>query len=719
MKNDLIISKQFDEFFKLNRRFISIDSDINLPQNISNIISYLEGNKLYYQISSKRFIKVEWIIDRMNDYLENEGYYIDESIAEEILREISKTKSINRKNLKKTFFSKVSLITRYELNLLRHNISSTHRRMMHKNTFSYELLEDIESNFYKHVSNEEVSNYNIENNISKIYEKHKYINKKGDKYALIKLSENVNFKDIRELCQFTRLANIQIYISDVLTIMGLKRVGIHKIEKANSKYDLVTLNFQDSLLQMKNRMKTRDWDCYYNYTIDKKFTLEELGNIFDISRERVRQIVNMANMIANEYKYFFIPFRDYLDGILKYIDSVSVEKLKNSHLVHFSQSKEKLELELNLLNNLFSTNYHIYENKVFNFDINNLKEVLLSEILVDDSRDYKVLNKKQLLNYIRAINFKYPLDTYNYIISLFDNIIIDNEQEFMLIKKSRVINIDICRWILVNIGEPVHYSVIHEKYCQYIGNNMSLQSILATLDRSEEQGIIRTFTGTYGLIELGAQKHTFTKDIVIRVLGEFNRPMHYTEIIREVQKESEAKDNTIYANLNNSAELLSNNEGVYALEIWKDKLDEAFLIKRENERILINHDYNKYNNYVIKYLITDNVLKDYTLRLPTNLPIDLQSITRIINSNNEEFLIKYNSKLNYLSGFDRVLNFSNIKNGEYIYIEVISSDYLKVYKDYEYNKYLEGILSFGIVEESYNIEEGEVVDLLSIFFKDV
>lgn len=719
MRLGLIISKQFDELFKMNGRYIDIDTDINISEDTSNIIKLIEGKKMYYQISAKRFIKVEWIINRMNDYLENEGYYIDELVAEEIVREIAKTKSINRRNLKNIFFTDISIITKHELNNMKKNVIQKQEKVTNKLNFIQNAFEDVEVKFYNFNSNFEVDNYNLRNNIAEIYGKYKNVSSKEQNDLLIELRKKINFKDIRDLCHYTRLANIEICISDVIEIMDLKRVGIHKVEPANSKYNLVTLNFQTSLLELKRLMNNRDWDCYSNYTIDKKITLSELGNKFKISRQRVLQIINKSNIIVVNNSYLFLPFRDYLNEIFKYIDYVSIDELKKSKLIYFSKSNEVLELELKFLNQLFETNYHIYNNYIFNFDISYVKEKLVSEILLD-SVDLKVLNKEQLLNYVKLLNFKYPKDVYEYIISLIDDILIDNEEKHILIKNGRINNSDICKWILHNIGYPVHYSLIHERYCQYTKNyNVSLHSILATLDRSEDQGIIRTFTGTYGLVELGAQKHASAKEIAINILEEFNRPMHYTEIIREVQRQSEAKDNTIYANLNNSSEIISNNEGVYALEIWKDKLDDAFLIKRENERRLIEHSYNKYNKYSIKYLISETIIKDNSLRLPINIPCNLDSIIRILNSNNDEFIIKYNSNSNYLSGFNRVLNFSNIKSKEYIYIEIISSDYIKIYKEIEYKMYLEGVLSFGNLQETYDIEEDDVIDLLGIFYKDV
>lgn len=721
MDIDLLISKKFDEFYKKNKRFVDINSDLKLQINPSEVKEYLDKSNLYYRLSAKRYLKIEWIINRMYDYLKNEGYYINNEIAEVILRDISKARSINRINLNKTFFLKTNIITKYELDLLKKSIiqkqgslNKTNKDIINRNT-------KLEKTFTHKFFNDTLFNSNLEKDTVFAYNKHRIINKKmGQQQALMNFAKNSKVNDIRDLCYYCRILDLNININEAIEVIMYKRVAIYKIEPINKHNKGLKLKFVDSIYELRKLMSDRDWDCYYNYTIDKKFVLEELGLIFDITRERVRQIINKADRKAKRHKYLFLPFKEYLDEIIKYQDFVSVNKLMDSVLIEFGQTIDEISVELNILNHLFNTKYRIFEDKIVNFDENELKNEILNELIIDSSKDYIIIKKDELYNHVNKFFLKSPRKINRYLFKLIDNIIFDNKEEYVLIKRNRITNVDICKWILTNIGEPVHYSVVHEKYCEYVKNSdMSPRSIHATLDRSEEEGIIRTFTGTYGLRELGADKHVFAKDLAIKVLGKYNRPMHYTEIIVEVQKLSDAKDNTIYTNLNTSPEFISNNEGVYALKAWEKKLDENFQNKRVMERKIINHGYNKHHNYTIKYLIKESIFNDYTLRLPSNVPIKLDSVVKVVSTNNEEFIIRFNHKFNSFYRFDRVLSILDISNDDYIYLEILSPDYIRFFREHEYYMYLDDGLYLDNKKQTYKHKEEDLEDLLSLFYKEV
>ncbi|MBU5310602.1 hypothetical protein KQI38_01055 [Tissierella carlieri] len=716
----LLINEKFDVLYKKNKRYVDICSDLNLNIFPSEIRSYLDYSNLYYKLSNKRYLKVEWIIDRMYEYLETEGYYIDNTIAEIIVRDVSKAQSINRKNLTNIFFSEIDIITKYELDLIRESICKKHKDLNIENKDKSKSEINIEKFYYKKFFMKNTFNSDLEKNIIITYNNYRIINEMGFNQSIRHFINTEGVNDIRDLCQACKFVSLDISINDVIDIIGYRRVGIFKIEPINDKDKNIHLSFKDSIDEFKKRIKSRDWDCYYNYVIDKIFTLEELGKIFNITRERVRQVIKKADRIVKREKHIFHPFKGYLEHIFEHLDYIYIDKLKESSLIIFGQSSDELEIELNLLNYLFGTKYHIFQDKIFNFDKTEIGETIVLEVFGDELVDCKFLKKEDLYLHIYNINFKEPRKVIRYLIEHMNNIIFSDTEEYVLIKRNRITNVDICKWILYNIGEPVHYSFVYERYCEYMKNqDMSLRSLHATLDRSEEQGIIRTFTGTYGLVELGAEKHVFARDLAIKVLKEYNRPMHYSEIIREVQKQSNVKDNTTYANLNTSPEIISNNDGVYALKIWKEKLDDSFQEKQVIERKLIKHGYNKFGNYAIKYLIKDNIFDDHILRLPSNIPIELNSIVKIVNTNDDEFMIKYYSKLNYFYRFDRVLSISNIKSREYIFLELISPDYIRVFKEHEYYMYLDGKLILSNKKLTHYNEEQDIDDILSIFYKDV
>lgn len=718
MDIDLLINKKFDELYKKNKRYVDICSDLNLSIVPSEIRSYLEHSNLYYKLSNKRYLKVEWIIDRMYEYLKTEGYYIDNGIAETIIRDVSRVHSINHSSLTNIFFSGIEVITKHELDLINENISKKHRDLKIENKEKKMSEASIEKSYYKRFFIENTFISDLEKNIITTYNNYRIINEVGHDQSIIHFINKEGVNHIRDLCQSCKLVGLDKNINDIIYMVGYRRVGISKIEPINDKN--IHTNFKDSIDELKNKIKSRDWDCYYNYVIDKTFTLEELGKVFDITRERVRQVINKVDKMVRLEKHLFYPFKEYLEQIFEHLDFVSLDKLRKSSLIIFGQSPYELATQLNFINYLFDTKFHIFQDYIYNFDKTKIIDGIMLEIFGDELSDHKILDKQKLYVHIYNANFKEPRKIIKYIIELIDNIIFSDTEEYVLIKRNRITNVDICKWILYNIGEPVHYSVVHQKYCEYMENeDMSLRSLHATLDRSEEQGIVRTFTGIYGLLELGAEKHVFTKDLAIKVLEEYNRPMHYSEIIREVQKQSDAKDNTIYASLNTSPEIISNNDGVYALKIWEEKLDDSFQEKQEIERKLIKHGYNKFENYAIKYLIKDNIFDDYTLRLPSNIPIELDSVVKVVTINDDEFMIKYNSKLNYLYRFDRVLNISNIKSRQYIFLELISSDYIRVFREHEYYMYLEGELILNNKKLTHNNEKQDIDDILSIFYKDV
>lgn len=719
MDMDLLISKQFEEFYSKKKRFIDINLDIDLPITSSEIKAYITENKFYYRLSAKRYLKLRWIIERMYQYLNNEGYYINQDIAEEIVRSISKTASINRKNLKRTFFSNCEIITEHELNTIINDISE-YQVNLEKKKKGAEKGGHVKNDASTIVFKTETFDSDLDKYITFSYMGLMLTNKMSQEQIILKTRKNFKHDDIRELCFCYRIIRPDLTIHKAITEIGYKRVGLYNIEPISNKNNATTFVFKDIFPQLRKQIGDREWECLYNYSIEKNFTLEELGSIFDVSRQRILQILKKAKSKAKKCEYLLTPFREYLDELFKYKDFISVNELIRHNLIIFSDDFKEFKSQIKLLNYFLNTNYHVFDENLFNINQEKLKEMILIEIFSECDSEYRIMEKKVVYDIIAKLEFKKPMEVTKYIIPLLDNILFADYWEHLLIKRKKTTKVDICKWILFNIGEPVHYSVVHEEYCKYIDNdNMSQRSMHATLDRSEDQGIIRTFTGIFGLEELGARKHIFAKDLAIDILERLNRPMHYSEIIQEVQKYSDAKENSIYAYLNFSEDIISNNDGVYALRTWEDKLGESFVAKKDLERKLIKHDYNKYSNYTIKYLINQSVFDNYSLRLPSKVPFELIPIVKIVDVNNEEYLIKYYNSHGYLYRIDKVLNFLGIKTGEFIYLELLSPDCIRIFKEKEYHAYINEELIIKNKRQINYDEDEHIDDLLSIFFKDV
>lgn len=724
MNSTLIISDIFEQKYKEHNRFIDISTDIDLNISVEDIRKTIESSGLFYKLSNKRYIKIEWVTNRMHEYFLNEGKYITKTIAEEIIRNVSAVKSVNRKSLNSVFFSRKDIIVKEDLELIEEKLIKHYLEWGNDN-FSKVIHEINESNdtfTYLEDEIDKLYTSDLEVNLAMSYNCIKLMNEKNIKTNLDDYIKKNNISFFVDLCQRIKNTGVQINISEVLRNSKYTRTSICRISSRVGKDFFDFTDFSELNKKILSKVPNRDWECYTSYIIEKNCTLEKLGVKFNISRERVRQIIKKVDRVILSFFPASNPHIDYLNILFEHLDIISMEHLLNSELIKFGSSRSEVISNIMILNHLYKTEYQVNEVE----DIVTVGNKLgisrsLTEELFNNTKENTILiTRDEYLKSIANLNMDAPGTTALELLTSIENLLIDDNFKYILIKKTRITNVDVCKWILYNLREPVHYSVVHKKYCEYVKDyKISPRLILATLDRSKNVGIIRTSVGTYGLTELGAKGHKTAVEMAVNVLKKYDRPMHYNEIIKEIQVISELKPKSIYAFLTNSNKFMSNGDGVYALKSWRSKLDENFKEKQSVERSIQNHSYNKYSNYTIKYLIKEKVFDNSMLRLPSNIPVKISQNITIVTIHKTEFILKYYPSLSSLYKFDRVLHLSNISPGDIIYLEVINSNFIRLYTEEQYSRYIEGDpVSHDDKRTSPN-QNNNIDEVLNIFFKEV
>lgn len=204
------------------------------------------------------------------------------------------------------------------------------------------------------------------------------------------------------------------------------------------------------------------------------------------------------------------------------------------------------------------------------------------------------------------------------------------------------------------------------------------------------------------------------------ILKRKNRPMHYDEIIKELKNTKNIKYNTAYSRLRKNLNILSNGRGIYALKDWKDKLPEEFKLAQKSNKQILEHGYNKYENYTIKYNITKSVFKNKSLRVPSNVPIDLFGLVLLNDMQRNEYYVEYQKKYKTLVRIDIALNSMQISEDEIIYLELIDDKNIIIYREYEYIDYLKNGKDFNKTYDNRVeiADSAQVQDLLSLFKKE-
>ncbi len=304
----------------------------------------------------------------------------------------------------------------------------------------------------------------------------------------------------------------------------------------------------------------------------KKMTLESIGQIYGITRERVRQVENHAILNiqkSKEYTANEAPFSELekalkdMGGIIAeedLLDSASKDTSIQNHVyfllilgrafkwqkedehfkarwyVHEEHSK-KIEEALKKLYKNLKDEEIIPEGEIVESFLEHLEDVN------DEYRDTEIL--KRWLSMSKKIG-KNPLGEWGQAHS--SNIKAKGMRDYAYL-------------VLRKHGSPIHFREV----AKHIEKLFSKKAHVATTHNEliKDKRFVLVGRGLYALSEWGYMAGV-VRDVIKKVLDKFG-PMSKKEVIEKVMKERYVKENTILVNLQNQKYFRKDREGKYTV----------------------------------------------------------------------------------------------------------------------------------------------------------
>lgn len=296
------------------------------------------------------------------------------------------------------------------------------------------------------------------------------------------------------------------------------------------------------------------------YGIDgKPKTLEEIGDDFGVTRERIRQIeVKALQDILKEKKNILQAYFTWVSDVIQKEGGIVAEY----DFLERHGRNEKGSLLLTLyLGELFSRgsgteffHHHWYLDP--RIRSNALEE--LEKLANHLHKRARLMKKEEIVKHISHPNFLKiskviglsPLGAYG--------LIYWSDVAPKGVKNKAYI-------VLKKEGKPLHFAEITKKINELALN--ARQALKQTVHNEliKDDRFILVGRGIYGLKEFGYKEGT-VKDVLLRILKEARRPLTKEEIISQVLTERFVKKNTIILNLNDQDDFVCLKDGTYALK---------------------------------------------------------------------------------------------------------------------------------------------------------
>lgn len=295
------------------------------------------------------------------------------------------------------------------------------------------------------------------------------------------------------------------------------------------------------------------------YGIDgKSKTLEEIGDNFGVTRERIRQIeVKALQDILKEKKHILQAYVEWVSDSITKEGGIVAE---HDFLDRYGHEKKGSLLLVLYLGELFLRgsgteffHHHWYLDPRVRLNALEELEKLESHIRARA----RLMGKEEVASHVSHPNFLKiskvialsPLGAYG---------LIDwpevmpkgvKDKAYIVLKKE---------------GKPLHFAEITKKINELKLN--SRQALKQTVHNEliKDKRFILVGRGTYGLKEFGYKEGT-VKDVLLRIFKEARRPLTKEEVIPQVLKERLVRKNTIILNLNDSGDFVCLKDGTYVL----------------------------------------------------------------------------------------------------------------------------------------------------------
>lgn len=374
---------------------------------------------------------------------------------------------------------------------------------------------------------------------------------------------------------------------------------LDQIRKNKFKDNLSSFNPVEILNYLFQHLNDKEKDVItkrFGLGIDKKYTLEEIGKKYGITRERVRQIENYSIKKLKELRELKEEIKEaenLVAQLLEQYGGIMEESFFLENILNYLNASQESENSLLFLaEHVFSDNINkINQDKEFNnlwrlgvADVDFLKKVI-GEMVNLIEQNGQPLNLEQLLSQFK--NSKFFQENKERILSLTTMLEADeNDVNKILesyLRASRKIRQDIFNnwglisWGIVNpkrindkiyltlkkAGRPMHFKEITEAI-----NNNSFDGKIAYAPTVHNELIlddkyVLVGRGIYALKEWG-YKPGNVADVIEEVIKEYG-PLTKDEVIEKVLERRNVKQSTIYLSLMNHKKIKRNDKGKYEL----------------------------------------------------------------------------------------------------------------------------------------------------------
>ncbi|MCI5051149.1 MAG: hypothetical protein MRY57_02480 [Candidatus Pacebacteria bacterium] len=339
----------------------------------------------------------------------------------------------------------------------------------------------------------------------------------------------------------------------------------------------IKLNFkpQNSSKKLLKGLKDRDryvLESRFGLSEPKKKTLESIGQEYDITRERVRQIQDAALKAIrksdsyDEAKEIFAEIEDLihdLGGVVSedhFLDSVHDDELIQNHIHfhlvvgdNFRKHKEDKKFRSRwAVNGELSEKVHTALEKLHG-------HVTEEELLSEEQMVLKFLDR------LDGVEDGYVDDDVARQFLLLSKLIDKNPLGDWGLSESQNVSVrgirDYAYLIMKKNGSPMHFREVAES----ITSTFDKKAHPATTHNEliKDDRFVLVGRGMYGLKEWGYRSGV-VKDVIRDLIHE-RGPLTKEEIIEAVLKERYLKENTILVNLSNKDYFKKNDEGKYVL----------------------------------------------------------------------------------------------------------------------------------------------------------
>ncbi len=336
------------------------------------------------------------------------------------------------------------------------------------------------------------------------------------------------------------------------------------------KYQKLALESLESILNQR----TRDIiSLRFGLNDGRRKTLEEIGKKYGITRERVRQIEEVAFSDLKKSNSINIlkPIFNLIDNFLNQEGHVAREERLLTSLTGYDRphpSRGSVFFSL-----VLGTPYQrfVESDKFYPFWTNSKNDLNQAEKLIDFlvkriGKEEKTISLNYVLNYSKEFDSGVNKDALNSYLDLTKEIGQNNFGYFGLAKWPEINPRgakDKAYIVLKEKGQPLHFRDVADLINQANLGTTLAQAQTVHNELIKDSRFVLVGRGTYALEEWGYQPGTI-KDVIIHTLKQ-NGPMAKEDVLEKVLESRLAKKNTVLINLQNKEYFAKDLEGKYTL----------------------------------------------------------------------------------------------------------------------------------------------------------